>query len=332
MGKRLYGLDALRGLAALAVFIFHLDAWFGTIPGNWTRGGMAVDLFFAISGFVMARTFEPRLASGDLSPVRFMVLRYRRLWPVFAIGCAIGAANMLAGGFDPALVIIAFALAMAFLPAPLFDERPFPINGPGWSLFYELAANILHAVALARIGNRALLCLTIIAAFSYLAATAVIGHETGGTDVAYFLPMAVRALSGYLIGMAIFRFGWQEFQVTPWVALTTFVLAMIVGPMLPIWFFNPAFCFILTPVMIIGAARMDSKHASLCAALGLLSYPLYATHRPVIDFARSIGLEMPGAATLSLTVSALLVILIEQRRSGGIKTVKSRLAGRQGAS
>ncbi|HNJ48529.1 MAG TPA: acyltransferase family protein, partial [Novosphingobium sp.] len=64
--NRLDAFDTLRGLAALAVLGHHLRLgfdpagtmiWFG-------QGFLAVDLFFLLSGYVMARTYEPAFAGG----------------------------------------------------------------------------------------------------------------------------------------------------------------------------------------------------------------------------------------------------------------------------
>ncbi|NJR13661.1 MAG: acyltransferase [Phyllobacteriaceae bacterium] len=65
-------LDGMRGVAALAVVERHKpDFLFGTaLPASY----LAVDLFFMLSGFVIAHAYEQRLRDG-LSVVRFTLLR-----------------------------------------------------------------------------------------------------------------------------------------------------------------------------------------------------------------------------------------------------------------
>lgn len=64
-------LDGLRGVAALAVVIFHFMEMF--IP-DFTKifiahGFLAVDFFFCLSGFVVAYAYDDRIQSYSLKPV-----------------------------------------------------------------------------------------------------------------------------------------------------------------------------------------------------------------------------------------------------------------------
>ena len=63
---RLGGLDQLRGVAALLVLGYHIWTEFNVGP-IFRRSYLAVDFFFMLSGFVMARTYEGKLRSGALS-------------------------------------------------------------------------------------------------------------------------------------------------------------------------------------------------------------------------------------------------------------------------
>src|ERR1700712_1558692 len=55
---RYASLDAMRGLAAFAVVVYHLDRPYA--PSAY----VAVDLFFVLSGFVIARAYGEKLAGG----------------------------------------------------------------------------------------------------------------------------------------------------------------------------------------------------------------------------------------------------------------------------
>jgi peptidoglycan/LPS O-acetylase OafA/YrhL len=98
--KRLYSLDALRGIAALSVVIWHWQHFFA-ISGDWQagwrrdsqplfwllkplyeQGWIAVDLFFALSGFVFFWLYGEAIREHRMAPARFALLRFSRLYPL----------------------------------------------------------------------------------------------------------------------------------------------------------------------------------------------------------------------------------------------------------
>src|ERR1041384_6138813 len=83
-GKRFLGLDGLRGVCALTVLLFHAANLFDQGP-IFQHGYLAVDMFFLMSGFVIAFIHEERLRSG-MGLIAFLRIRARRLLPVFWIG------------------------------------------------------------------------------------------------------------------------------------------------------------------------------------------------------------------------------------------------------
>jgi peptidoglycan/LPS O-acetylase OafA/YrhL len=72
-------LDGLRGLAFIGVFLFHLGLVF--VPG----GFVGVDIFFVISGYVMALTQKYRFQEGSFNLVTYLEQRARRLLPALFI-------------------------------------------------------------------------------------------------------------------------------------------------------------------------------------------------------------------------------------------------------
>ena len=80
-GKHVYAtLDGIRGIAAALVAMRHAGALF---PGwDFPNSGLAVDLFFVISGFVVASAYDRRLADG-LTLGAFMRIRLIRLYPLY---------------------------------------------------------------------------------------------------------------------------------------------------------------------------------------------------------------------------------------------------------
>ena len=76
----------MRGVAAVLVVLFHFGA---LAPALSTSGYLAVDFFFALSGFVIARTYDVRLAAG-LGVAAFIERRLIRLYPLYLIGLLLG--------------------------------------------------------------------------------------------------------------------------------------------------------------------------------------------------------------------------------------------------
>jgi Predicted acyltransferases len=77
-------LDGLRGVAAMLVVMYHFPGFFR--PVYVENSYLMVDLFFVMSGFVIASAYEEKLSCGNISPLRFMRLRLIRLYPLYALG------------------------------------------------------------------------------------------------------------------------------------------------------------------------------------------------------------------------------------------------------
>ena len=86
-------LNGVRGLAAVAVALYHMHSLFKV---QFVQSGyLAVDLFFVLSGVVIAHAYGARLSSG-MTPLRFLRARFIRLAPLYLLGTAIGLVSDLA--------------------------------------------------------------------------------------------------------------------------------------------------------------------------------------------------------------------------------------------
>ncbi len=136
--KRLGGLDALRGLAAAAVMLYHYTAWYpfltgSKLPISAPYGIFGVELFFVISGFVIFMTLErtPSLAE-------FIAARVARLYPAFL-------ASMLATLWLTAESLRPDQLFANLTMVPLALGQ-MPYDGSYWSLRFELEFYVLAAL------------------------------------------------------------------------------------------------------------------------------------------------------------------------------------------
>ena len=142
-------LTAIRGVAAVAVVIFHLSV---NVPGHWPActayGQFGVDVFFILSGYVLT------LVYADLTPAGLLRFWSNRVGRIFPLHIAVlttlvaGVLAMLHTGwttrdpafFDPATLPYHYSLTFVWFGFPL------GWNSPTWSLCVELAAYILFPV------------------------------------------------------------------------------------------------------------------------------------------------------------------------------------------
>lgn len=75
--RRLGITDGLRAIAVLAVVLFHF------FPTAFRGGYIGVDVFFVISGFVIALRYLPGLISGEKRIGDFFIRRIQRLLPAY---------------------------------------------------------------------------------------------------------------------------------------------------------------------------------------------------------------------------------------------------------
>lgn len=299
--------------------LHHVNLWFGGLPGDWSRGGLSVDLFFVISGYVMARTYEERLISGRMSPGRFLLIRYRRLLPIYAVGAALGASYLAFGGVGPLEVALALGLALLFLPAPFIDNsfspssnRMFTVNNPGWSLFFEIAANAVHGAMLARVRTRVLAATWMVMLVFLTASITQTGWVQALASDADWLPTSLRVATSYCAGILIFRVNAARLPIPGALALPVFLAAIVLGGFFSPPAFSVLFVAALSPAIVIAAIRWQAPAA--WSALGALSYPLYATHGPVVQIGARLGLPPPLLLVLALAVATVLTFAIELRR------------------
>lgn len=306
MNDRLHGLDALRGIAALCVVGLHAQAIFRGFPPWLAKGYLGVDFFVMLSGYLMARITEPRLAAGA-QPLAFMTARFRRFWPVVALGSLIGIPYLwVRTQGDPAWFAGAFLANMAFLPFPA-DRLIFPLNVPVWTILFELLANALHVFVLWRLATRRLALLVLV----LLALTLWVAIDYGSLDVgarpsnvAYAPP---RVLLAYVIGMLLWR--WRgaalPLPVPGWLALIAMPAALVASWSTGFshWSFDLAFVTLLCPLVIAGA--LNIVRATFLGRLsGDISFPLFAAHVPVFEAARLAGYGPALALPAALAVAA----------------------------
>jgi peptidoglycan/LPS O-acetylase OafA/YrhL len=318
-------LDWLRGLAILAVFVFHAFSlavpsgtfpWVGwhrapAVTAQWalyaaTIGWAGVAIFFAVSGFCI------RLAHGRAEQDgfrAFFIRRFFRIYPAYLLilaGCLIQSRGWLG-----ARGVVDQAVSHLLLVHNFRDRWIYALNTPLWSIAVEAQLYALYPLVFLgarRWGWRAVLAATAVLELAIRAASSaadpiapdsalfVLRHS----PLAYWFSWTIgAALADEYLGSAGVRPG----RRLTWVAwLGAAILCDNIRPLSELAF--PAFA-LATAAGIREALSTDSAPSPTWltrhfAFLGLLSYGVYLVHLPLEQFfskiPRRLGLSTSGWA------------------------------------
>lgn len=272
-------LDGIRGFAALVVLWFHASG-FAFFP----KGYLAVDLFFLLSGFVIANAYEWKLQAGGGFPWFFGV-RLARLYPTYLAGLIAGALVSMSGDRDMPLAFLGGLFGVPFMTG--IEREAYVINGVFWSLVVEMVVGLAYALC----GfNRRTRSLAMFAAAMLLGYIAIrqIPHDTEAARA------LVEWVSGYARGFFSFSLGvifWRlkQADLLPHVRIPAPVLlaCMIILFAIParVRITDIPTLFIGLPVLFLGLLNLSPPRglvAKVCEWSGKLSYPLYAIQLPAM--------------------------------------------------
>lgn len=306
---RLDTLDAMRGVAAMAVLFHHL-----AFPG-FGRAYLAVDLFFLLSGYVMGHAYEARLNSG-LGLRRFMRERLIRLYPLIFLGALLGYAAAVSNHAQVRLANVALVSQLLFLPGLARGPYIFMLNGLQWSLFFEIVANAAHAAWLKVVRTPVLAAGVAVAALVVLAAAAHYTRLSGGLSKQTFVVGLVRVVFSYGAGLAIYRIhkaGRLPRISAPWWLLVLAPLALIavISQTRAPWWADAVMICVAFPLVLAAAvnAAVPRRWLPLAAFSGFISYPLYALQMPLFSAARHALIErgLPTSKPIWLAFAVAMV-------------------------
>ena len=232
---------------------------------------------------------------------------------MLVMGTLIGFASFAFVGFErwdgtttPASWAVT-ALLLTLLMIPAIPGAPYevrgngemyPLNGPGWSLFFEYVGNILYALFIHRLSTKALTALTIVLGVihAWFFVGNVSGYDMVGVgwtiDAANFWGGLVRMLFPFTMGMLLAR-TFKPRQVKGAFWLCTLLLVFLFSvPYIPSSdsislnsLYEVACIVLFFPLVVwLGACgSIQSQHISKASKLlGDISYPLYIIHYPIM--------------------------------------------------
>ena len=282
-------LDGLRGFAALSVLAFHLGRWLD-IPWLCANGNLSVDTFFCLSGYVLPLAYGRKIAT--LSMNAFLVTRFIRLMPMIVLSVAISAPYVLfrsvVSHTDVSAAVIFSAALLGMLNLPYFYAPPgvggpqlFPLNGPQYSLFLEVVANVVWWA------GRYLPQMAVAAAVAVVSAEILVLIGIGGDTTETFWYGFPHVGASFSLGVFIYHL---DRRLPPWRGWTPLFWGLVAGMI--VIFFTPheasfavklAWKLLLSPLLVLAGAHVRFGNAidSFSLRIGALSYPVYALHYPL---------------------------------------------------
>lgn len=323
-------IDGLRGVAVLAILLYHClgEHVLRILPGVY----FVVDMFYAISGFVLSYAYEGELRRG-LGGWGFMRLRLIRVYPLYLLSLAIAVGALLAmmgrsGISEPlqfAASLVASALLLPIIPRLSWHgHHPYPFNGTTWTLWWELVINVVWSTLGPRLTNRLLAVFVVIGIALLGLGLSLPTKLEGGGAFETFHVGALRVVYSFFAGVAAYRlwaagkFRWVRL---PWWAS---ILAMLAFMSMRPAHGSPAFDLIAVlamPALVFASAGPAPRWlAPLCNFAGRSAYGIYILNFPILlalnftlhRFGLSVtGLGVPGVA-LYIAVTIAIAAVAER--------------------
>lgn len=331
-------LTGIRGVAAVTVIAYHIypasDFPFG-LSHMVARGYLSVDIFFVLSGFVMALTYGPMFRRTVHLPaiVTFLMRRVARLYPLYITFLALRVLYSLVVYHSLQVPGGWFAMNLAYpikdLIANVFMIQSWgvakAITSPTWSISTEWGAYfVFPAIVGAMLFRRWHLAVLALAAVALVVAASILTgvdgeHHNGALD-AYdgrtLIPM-LRCLGGFTVGLLTFRlYRWAPAvhfagSGIGWAVLGYMMLCLILR--LPDLVIYPAF-----PLLVLCLACDKGPLGQVFSwkpllELGVLSYTIYVIHNVWIGLVHwlisALPSQMPTVVAQTLTAAFLVLSL-----------------------
>lgn len=304
-------LDVLRGIAAIVVVQFH--TWWLVRVQFARHGYLAVDFFFMLSGFVLTHAYQTRL-DANWPLASFLKVRFIRLYPLYLLGLLLGLLfRLLANHYGQSGVTVSAVsvaiitlLGLLLIPAPIQfpggNPEMFLLNGPAWSLFYEMLGNLGHALFLRRINTVKLSAFVAAAAVALAGCAARYGDMNFGAFRVHTWIAVSRIAFAYPTGILLYRI-WQKgisFPKVPQIICAGILVLLLTGPAVnrP-WVYDLFTTLVIFPCLLLLAANAQpGVLARAFQALGSASYAIYVLHAPLGDLFAQTWRHVTGKAPI----------------------------------
>jgi peptidoglycan/LPS O-acetylase OafA/YrhL len=297
--QRLTSLDAVRGLAVLWVFLFHLSHriartyQFFFVEEVFRAGLYTVQIFFCVSGFLMFLSLKSKMAQGGIASgwKSFLFSRGFRILPLWWL-------TVLIYGITLRLDVGVFLSNLTFVFGALsFDARQIPIV-VSWSLFVEVVFYLLAPLLFLSVSTlpRAVIFFlgAILIGLGWVSFASELGVPQGENYIERSPINNFQFFALGILGFFLFERGW--FRSIKSLGRTLAYCALVLFGFRFILFRDPVsihlFCAALIGVSLIASQRKDqdggqfrltNRPLEFLRFLGRICYPFYLSHLYVFD-------------------------------------------------
>lgn len=326
MVKEIRALTGVRGVAAIVIVLYHFSdvhLYSGGVLQYFVipHGYIAVDLFFMLSGFVIALVYRDAFAIAPFANYReFWIKRVARLYPAYLAIAVLYVVKMALGlSGDTFAQFSLYDVIGNILMLSGWGLHIHPLIGVSWAASAEMGSYVLAPLLIAYIVRGNAIFAVAGVALSLAAIQAIQASGQGGSgplDVTSgdsFYPL-LRAIAGFALGQAIFRFSvsvrplpmiFQDALVAL-ILLAIVVAAVVSADDLPIY---------VLFIPLVAILSYDGRLARLLFAngpiydMGLISYSVYLLHPLFVSFAVR-GWRHYGETGASYLVSMLICLVV----------------------
>lgn len=311
--EKVRSIHYMRGIAALLVVAFHLRSNLNGVYAQkdlgsllFSSGSAGVDLFFIISGFIIALSTS---SLKNSNPVDFIVKRFFRIYPMLIISLIALFLIM------PDQSLMEYIRSAIPLHLNYHDEAPFfGFNSlmTAWTLTFELYFYLLFVVSMSLSHrNRTFICSLLIVML--FVSTQM--YYNGGIDFSGKSSAEISNVSNsvliiaklssspmmleFIFGMTLYEyrcylakvFGSRQVLI---MCITTYLILFMSGYR---YFFGPLNFGLWGIILAVGTVcyeqKNEIKHNSTLSFFGDISYSIYLVHIVVIEFFRTYWPDFP---------------------------------------
>ncbi len=307
----IHSIQMLRAVAAASVVYFHISN-----PVKF--GSFGVDVFFVLSGFVIAMV----IGTTRPSAATFMRDRLTRIIPLYWIlSCLVFAAAFVAPYLFNSTTADLGNLVKSLLFVPYYKENGllYPILFVGWSLNYEIAFYLAMALSLVLARAHPFLVGGTIVLVLFGAARAI-GPVTAMTEF-----LSNERVVEFAMGLAVWHVTRKRFTVPGPLAaagcaasyglMAFFEAARVDAPWL-ILYGLPSVVLLICTVQLDRYVR-NGRVVRVLTHLGNASYATYLSHPYVVELARKVAPRLSDTFTIN-TVAGTVITLAAALSVGSI--------------